>query len=257
MNRVPSGPRGSEPPSTHRPPEVTTTTARRSRSRWSQPQLLAAPLVAASSIWAALVLLAHHLTAADADAGHVGLDHALFMTAAMTVLAAPSARVAVGRALERRWLTCLVGHVLGYAAVWFVVALGLNLVVLVLPGAALVRFGVLLAAASRWQLSWARRRRMDREGWVPVGPPIGWAATRTEVRGGVSQACRCVVACWASMLAMAAAPTIALGLTVLAVNLAEWWPGANPHGSARRIHPAIAYGIGAVTVLALAVANGA
>jgi Mn2+/Fe2+ NRAMP family transporter len=150
-------------------------------------------------------------------------------------------------------------HAVGFAAAW----LAFGLVAAPVADAAgavlgpVLAFALLLAGAVGWQLSLARLRLMERCGRVPVTPPRGWRAETRTAANGLSRGAGCVRTCWAPMLAMAAAPHLALMGAVAAANLAEWAPGADPFPRKRRRRPALAYAALAVLALALAAAGWA
>lgn len=164
--------------------------------------------------------------------GHVGggvhgiAEMALLMAAMMLPLAALSVGVVAERSLPRRRSRAVAEHALGFGLVWL--AFGLAAV----PVATALPFAVWLAVAVAWQLSPMRARYAARCGRVRVAP---------VVVGGVDQGLRCVRTCWASMLAMAAAPHVALMAVVLGINLLEWAPGPNPFSRRRRHRPAVLY----------------
>lgn len=190
---------------------------------------------------AGLALVAHGH--GSGDDLHGAVDGAALMAAAMMPLAARSAALVAERALRYRRTLAVVEYAAGFAAVWFLMSLVTMRVVAVAAGAvspAMV-FLVAAAVATGWQLSPARRRLVDRCGRLRTGAPTGWRADMGALRCGVDRGVRCLFTCWASMLAMAAAPGLLLMAVILAANLSEWAPGPNPFARHRRARPALAY----------------
>lgn len=219
----------------------------------------------ATAIWAvALVLLALMLVHRHGGGSlsgpisvHAVTEDAAMMAIMMMVLAGPSAKVVAQRSLRSRWVRSVGEHVAGFAAVWFaygvVAAIGVRLLARAVgPTIVLV---LLLAAAATWQLSAVRRRRIARCGRVRTAPPTGWRADVGTLTAGTRQAVGCVTTCWASMLAMIAAPHPVVMGTVFAASVSEWRRGPNPLGSARRRRPAAVYLALAVGTLLLTVAR--
>jgi predicted metal-binding membrane protein len=188
---------------------------------------------------------------------HGVADEAAMMAAMMMPLAGPSASLVAQRSLRTRRVRSVGEHVAGFTALWFVygiaAAMALRLLTLVIDP--LMALALLLLAAAWWQLSAVRRRRIQRCGLVRTAPPAGWRADVGTTLGGARQAVSCVTTCWASMLAMVAAPHLVLMGTVLAANLSEWAPGPNPTSAARRRRPAAVYLLLAVGTLLLVVAR--
>lgn len=140
------------------------------------------------------------------------------MTVAMMVPAAlPAAR---GHALgalwarRRRTVAIFLG---GYVAVWAVfgaVASGL----VALAGGHLDRsvlLAAILLAGAAWELTPAKWRAVRACHRISPLPPRGTKADVACARAAVVYGGRCVVACWAFMLAMAVASHTSLGLMVL------------------------------------------
>lgn len=180
------------------------------------------------------------------------------MVAAMMMpLAGPSASLVAQRSLRSRWVRSVGEHVAGFSAVWFAYGLAAVVAVRILSRVIdpVVVLALLLAAAAAWQVCERRRRRVEPCGRLRTAPPTGWRADVGTTLAGGRQAAGCVTTCWASMLAMVAAPhPLAMG-TVLAASLSEWSPGPNPIGAARRRRPAIVYLMLAVGALLVVVAR--
>ena len=186
---------------------------------------------------------------------HALAEEAAMMAVMMMPLAGLSAGLVAQRSLRTRWVRSVGEHVLGFTAVWFGYGIVAALVVRLLNGVInrLIVLALLLLAAAAWQLSSVRRRRVERCGRLRTAPPIGWRADVGTTLAGSRQAVTCVSTCWASMLAMVAAPHAAIMGTVLAVSLSEWAPGPDPSGAGRRRRPAAVYLILAVGALLLMV----
>ncbi|MGQ0678250.1 MAG: copper chaperone [Actinomycetota bacterium] len=195
----------------------------------------------------------HHWSAGIAPGSwHGSLDMAGMMAAMMTALAGESAAEVSGRTLRRhRWWSVTV-HALAFGSVWF--AFSIAVVALVAFAALLapmpVLFSLLAGGAAAWQLSPARSALVQRCTRIRTAPPGGWQAPVGLAVGGADQAVRCLGTCWASMLAMAAAPHPALTAAVFAAGFYEWAPGRDPFDRIRRLRPVPVYLALAAGVLA-------
>jgi predicted metal-binding membrane protein len=174
---------------------------------------------------------------------HPPVHMAALMAGMMMPLAISTAHVVAERSLRSRRLRAVTEFLAGFASVWF--AFGLFAIATVRVVGTLLgssgAFGILLIVALLWQLSWRRRRYAEACGRVHVGPPTGWRSDAHTMVAGAAQALRCIKTCWASMLAMAAAPNMLLMIIVLGANLAEWAPGRNPFARVRRLRPLPVY----------------
>lgn len=190
-----------------------------------------------------LVLHGHARPGPDTSNVHAAVDGAMLMAAMMLPLAGPSANLVAQRSFRDRRGRAAGEHAAGYAVVWFVFGIGAGSLVgaigLWVPDLALFTALVVLAAA--WQISDRRCRLVERADPIHVGAPDGWGAHLGEVSAGATVAFLCVRRCWASMLAMVAAPHVALMGIVIAANLLEWAPGANPFPRRRRYRPLVLY----------------
>lgn len=179
--------------------------------------------------------------------GHVGhglhgtAEAALMMAAMMLPLAALSVGVVAERSLPARRSRAVAEHAGGFALVWFAFGLAAVPIANALGDMTAWAFPALLAVAVVWQLSSTRARYAAQCGRLRTAPPTGWRGDAGVVVSGVDQALRCVRTCWASMLAMAAAPHLLLMAVVLGINLLEWAPGRNPFARSRRRRPALLY----------------
>lgn len=193
--------------------------------------VLGAVVMAAGLLWHG----GGHPGRAGAGGLHAATETALLMAAMMLPLAALSVGVVAERSLAARRSRAVAEHAAGFGLVWF--GFGLAAV----PVASAAPFAALLALAVAWQLSPLRERYAARCGRLRTAPPSGWRAETATVVGGVDQAMRCVRTCWASMLAMAAAPHVGLMAVVLGISLSEWAPGPNPFAGRRARRPAALY----------------
>lgn len=210
-------------------------------------------------ILVAFMLLHGHLGASPLDESwlHGSAENAAMMAAMMLPLAGPSARSVAQRSLRSRWVRSVGEHVLGFGAVWFAYGLAaavwVRLLSAVIDG--LLLLALLLTVAAAWQVCTPRRRSVERCGRLRTTRPTGWRADVGNTAVGGEQAVDCVATCWASMLAMVAAPNPIVMGTVLAANFSEWAPGPDANGVARRHRPAAVYLILAVGALLLLAAR--
>ncbi len=238
------------------PPAVVGT---RTKRRLARRRLRQEPEIAISTLAFVLVafLLVHgHVGASLQESWlHGPAEDAAMMAAMMLPLAGASARSVAQRSLRSRWARSVGEHVLGFGAVWFAygiaAAVAVRLVSRVID--ALLLLALVLTVAAAWQVSAPRRRRVERCGRLRTTPPTGWRAEVGSTVVGTQQALGCVTTCWASMLAMVAAPNPIVMGTVLAANFSEWAPGPDAIGAARRRRPAAVYltlAVGALLLLA-------
>jgi predicted metal-binding membrane protein len=179
------------------------------RIGWTHPELPAT--AAAAAAWALLVAHALH-PHSGTEPFLAALSGWILMATAMMVPGALAdvRRVALSSMWERRRRTIAV--FLGtYLTVW--IGFG-ALALAALPplgrGA-----GVVLAVAAAWELTPWKWRAVRRCHLIEPMPPRGAAADAACARGGLGYGARCIGACWAPMLAMAAAGHLALGLMAL------------------------------------------
>lgn len=179
----------------------------------------------------------------DYNLVHRVTEEAAMMAVMMMPLAGSSARLVAQRSLRSRWMRSVCEHVAGFASVWFAYGLVAALAVQLLRDSlgSTVVLVELLTGAAVWQLSSVRRRRAERCARLRTAAPSGWRADVGSALAGGGQAGRCVTTCWASMLAMVAAPHPLVMGTVAAANLSEWARGPDPAGPARRRRPAAIY----------------
>lgn len=206
------------------------------------PNLLVLPV--AVLLGAALVWHGHKSGTPSSQLSFHGLvDSAALLAVMMIPRTGSSVRLVSERSLPARQVPAVGEYLAGFTAVWFGFGLGATLLVqlalLIFPTTLV--FSVLVAAAAIWQISARRRRLIEMPGRLRVAPPTGWRADVYTTLAGTMQGLRCLRTCWASMLAMAAAPNMPLMSIVVIANLSEWVPGKNPFGPRRRFRPALAY----------------
>jgi len=176
------------------------------RTTWGHPELAAGG--AAAAAWALLGVHALHPHSGTepflgALAGWVVMATAMMVPGAL----ADVRRLALSSMWQRRRRT-IAFFLGGYLTVW--TAFGaLALAALPLLG---VSAGVLLAAATAWELTPWKWRAVRRCHLIEPLPPRGARADAACARAGLGYGVRCVTSCWATMLAMAAAGHLALGL---------------------------------------------
>lgn len=179
------------------------------RISWSHPELPAA--AAAAAAWALLVAHALHPHSGTepylaALSGWIAMATAMMVPGAL----ADVRRVALSSMWERRRRTVAV-FIGAYLTVW----IGFGALAL----AALPPLGlgaaVLLAFAAAWELTPWKWHAVRRCHLIEPLPPRGAPADAACAREGLRYGGRCVGACWAPMLAMAAAGHLALGLMAL------------------------------------------
>jgi predicted metal-binding membrane protein len=141
----------------------------------------------------------------------------------------------------------------GYLAAWTAFG-GLALVAaeLASPVPGSVRLGIVLAAASAWELSSLKRRCMLAcHRTVPL-PLYGWHAERGALLFGLRQGLSCLGTCWCLMLIMVAAPgghllwTVALTAVISSERFAE-----HPRRAARFVGAGLVAAAVATIVVAL------
>jgi predicted metal-binding membrane protein len=201
---------------------------------------------------AAMTATGHgHPAATSAPWLEAAANAGVMMAAMMLPIAAGAVPLVEERALRRRRVRAVAEHVAGVAAVWF--AFGAVAVSFVLFASGVLGSGITFVAlasiATLWQLSFRRRSLMEREGALRTSPASGWRAEATTFTAGGLDGLRCMSTCWASMLALVAAPTGGFALAWIVAYYYEWWPGPSPHGAMRRLVPAGAYALSAIAVL--------
>ncbi len=213
------------------------------RSTWSHPELGAA--AGAAAAWGLLVAHALH-PHAGTEPYVLALSGWVLMVAAMMVpgTLADVRRLALASMWERRQRTIAV-FLGAYITTWT----GFGALALAALPTLGLGVGVLVAAASAWELSPFKWRAVRRCHLIDPLPPRGSRADAACARAGFRYARRCVASCWPLMLAMAAAGHLALGLMALAtvVVTAE----KTVSRSARLRGPAAALLAGAAVVVLL------
>ena len=133
------------------------------------------------------------------------LDWSLMVVAMMLPLVLPSVRVTAARSLWPRRHRAIGGFLVGYLSPWLLVGLATSLLVVALgldrwlglPLAGAVGF----ALAAAWQVTPAKGRALRSCDRTAPLAPRGWRADRDCVRYGWMIGGRCLVSCWALMLA--------------------------------------------------------
>lgn len=214
--------------------------AARRRASVSQAWILAV----AGALWVALLI--HALVGpAPQSAPHDLADWSL-MVAAMTLpLAAPGARLIAAASFRPRRRRASIEYVAGFMALWIAVAIGLF--ALVYPAHVFGHGGwVLMAAAAlavAWQVSERRRRAVERCCFTTWPPAWGRGADVGAIKAGATSAVRCVGACWAMTLVMAAAPTLPVMGVLFALQSYERQSGPNPFARSRWGRPAVGFAL--------------
>lgn len=179
------------------------------RSTWIHPELTAA--AAAAAAWA---LLAGHalMPHAGTEPFLAGLSGWIVMAAAMMLpgTLADMRRLALSSMWRRRQRT-IAAFLGAYLVVW--ICFG-ALALAALPPLG-VSAGFLLAGAAAWELTPWKWRALRRCHLIEPLPPRGTRADAACARAGLRYGGRCVVSCWALMLAMAVAGHLALALGAL------------------------------------------
>lgn len=159
------------------------------RLAWRHPEWWALALSAGA--WALMLRPhAHHIDGP--------LTHWLLMTIGMMLpMVVMPMRAAAERSLWSRRHRAITGFLVGYLACWLAIGVATSMVSVrhELAG------GIAFAVAGAWQLT--RRKRMALTGCHRVMPlaPRGWRADRDCVLFGAHIGTRCVISCWALMLA--------------------------------------------------------
>lgn len=161
---------------------------------WRHPEWWA--LTLAAGTW--LLMIRTH---AGGHAHHTGfMTNWIVMTVAMMLLMViDPIRYAAQRSVWRRRHRAVAGFLLGYLGCWTLIGLAVSPLAMQDDWTAPVAF----ALAGAWQLTpWKRRALIACHRTMPLAPR-GWRADRDCVRYGVLIGTRCVVSCWALMLACA------------------------------------------------------
>ena len=161
---------------------------------------------------------------ADLAARFVGI--AAMTVGMMVPLALPAAGHVAQNSLRRQRREAVVTFLGAFAAIWILVALGAELVAVIVGWVLPVTQGSLIAAtiaAIAWHWTPWRRRALRACARSRPLPPDGWSATEARLAFGVEFGARCATTCWPAMLLVMSAGTwhvlVALPLTV--VLLAE------------------------------------
>jgi len=205
-------------------------------------RLKASNALGVAALGATLLLLIHALSTHHAGLAHIAIDDGRLMAAVMAPLAGTSANVVAERAIREHRAAAVAEHVLGFAGVWFCYAFAVGAVMHVVakPIPASASLALCLTAASIWQLSMGRLRLVERCRPVHVSMSRGWRAHTSTTTNGARVGIGCIGTCWASMLAMAAAPVMIMPV-VAAASLSEWAAGRNPFARERRRRPVPTY----------------
>jgi predicted metal-binding membrane protein len=159
------------------------------RLAWRYPEWWALALSAAA--WASMFQKhAHH---------RAPMLQWVVMTAAMMFpMIAGSLRIAAERSLWRRRHRAIAVFLIGYVVCWL--AFGMALVLLGVPARPEFAIGA-LAIAGIWQLTRAKRLALAGCHFTMPLAPKGWRADRDCLAYGWKTGTRCVISCWAIMLA--------------------------------------------------------
>jgi predicted metal-binding membrane protein len=202
---------------------------------WRRPEWTAAAAAAVS--W---TIVAAGLYGNDGHAGHNAAHHHTAaaarpdlpawtaMAAAMMVPAVlPAVRSIAFASLWRRRQRAVAVFLVSYLAVW----LAFGVVALEAVDAVHARVDVgstalltaSLVVAAAWELTGQKRRALRACHLIAPPPPRGWKADAGCARAGLTHGRRCVVSCWALMLAMAVGGhgSISLMLLLTAVVAAQ------------------------------------
>jgi predicted metal-binding membrane protein len=158
---------------------------------WRHPEVWALALSTAAWIWM-MAPRPHH---------HAGMAQWLLMTVAMMLpMVIRPIRVAVRRSLWERRHRAMAEFLAGYIGCWLAVGAAVIVAATRLPDwrwSAPAAFAI----AGVWQLT--RTKRLALTGCHLTAPlaPRGWRADRDCVTYGFAVGTRCVVSCWALMLA--------------------------------------------------------
>jgi predicted metal-binding membrane protein len=157
------------------------------RIAWRHPEWWA--LAIAACAWMAMLQPhAHH--------SHGAFALWVLMTLAMMVpMVVLPMRTAAERSLWRRRHRAIAGFLIGYLACWAIVGILIARIEL--------RFGaaIAFAIAAAWQLTPQKRRALTACHRTMPLAPRGWRADRDCIRYGLRIGARCVISCWALMLA--------------------------------------------------------
>ncbi|AGK51723.1 hypothetical protein BTI_3838 [Burkholderia thailandensis MSMB121] len=130
-------------------------------------------------------------------------DSVMMVAAMMAPLAAAPLRHVLERSFARRRMRAALLFVAGYAAVWLVAWIGLQIVAIaftwVMPGP-VARTGAGLALALLWQASPAKQGFLNVCHRRPPLAAFGVAADRDALRFGLASGVSCAGNCWALML---------------------------------------------------------
>ena len=186
------------------------------RLAWRHPEWWALALSAGA--W--LVMLAHPAHHAHAY-GAVLRNWMVMSVAMMLPMVIDPMRLAAERSFWHRRHRAIAGFLLGYLGLWLLAGVVASLIV-VPHGMQNRAAGIALAVAAAWQLTrWKRRGLHGCHRSMPLAPR-GWRADRDCMRFGVMIGTRCMLSCWALMLACSVSGhALALTAIVTAVGLAE------------------------------------
>ena len=184
--------------------------------RWSGRHPEWAATAVALSGWALLIALGGR--------GHAhrspGLSHWAAMSVAMMVPSTlPAVRGIAFTSLWSRRQRAPAIFLASYVAVWTAFgAVAIPVRALFPLGGSTMLAGALVLAAA-WELAPAKRRALRACHLSDPIPPRGWRADVGCARAGLVYGRRCVVACWALMLAMLAPGAVSLPLMLLVAGI--------------------------------------
>ena len=197
--------------------------------------------------WAAPLSVSFDLAFAFNSPAKLFAGSVLMIAAMMSPLIIAPLRHVRDRSFARRRARAMLLFAAGYASVWMIASVGLQVIALSLRWAApspLLCLGLSAGMAIAWQVSPAKQRRLNLCHRRPQLAAFGAAADRDAFNFGLTNGASCTGACWALMLLTLLAPRahilamIAATLFVFAEQLetpaplAWHWRGA---GKALRI----------------------
>jgi predicted metal-binding membrane protein len=184
--------------------------------RWSGRHPEWAATAVALSGWVLLITLlarGHHRHSPD-------LQHWVAMSVAMMVPSTlPAVRGIAFTSLWSRRHRAAGIFVASYVAVWTAFGAVAIPVRTLLPFGGPTPLAGALVLAAAWELAPAKRRALRACLLSDPIPPRGWKADVGCARAGVVYGRRCVVACWALMLAMLAPGVVSLPLMLLVAGI--------------------------------------
>ena len=148
--------------------------------------------------------------------------------AMMLPMVAEPMRLAAERSFWHRRHRAILAFLLGYLGCWMLIGAAVSFVHIA-PSARNVAASIAFAVAGAWQLTrWKRRGLNGCHRSMPLAP-AGWRADRDCIRFGARIGTRCIVSCWALMLAcFLSGHALIATLLVTAVGLAERYARRRP-----------------------------